>query len=105
TTYEFSTLLDFRRVLFRSTGDDQRGFFICYRQQGFEAPQGTIGTPVLSQFHRCTHQLAAMGFELRFESFKQGKGVSSASGETGDDLIFIKTAYFAGVALHYRITE
>ena len=46
-----------------------------------------------------------MFFQLGFKAFKQGEGVGSATGKTGDDFAVVEAAHFFGVAFHYGVAK
>ncbi|MNN15449.1 hypothetical protein D3C81_1285530 [compost metagenome] len=86
-------------------GDDQRGVFVGNCQHGFEAAQGAVGAPFFGEFDGGANQMALVFFQLAFETFEKGKGVSRGTGKTGEDFAVVQATDFLGVAFHHGIAE
>ena len=50
------------------------------QQQGLEAPQAPVGTPVFGEFDRGAGQVAVL-LELGFEQLEQREGIGRAAGK------------------------
>ena len=73
--------------------------------QRLQAAQYPIGTPVLGQFHRGTHQVPGVLFQLALKALKQGEGIRRTAGEAGDDAFRVEAADLARIVLHDGITH
>src|SRR3546814_5157947 len=72
---------------------------------GFQAAQHAIGAPVFGQLDGRAHQVALVFFQLGFEAFLKGKGIGRGTGETGQDFVLVKAAYFAGRTLDDDVAQ
>jgi hypothetical protein len=46
-----------------------------------------------------------MLFELSLEAFKQSECIGGTAGEAGNNLVFVESSNFAGVAFHDRVAH
>ena len=51
---------------------------------------GTVGAPVLGQFHGRAAEIAVILLQLGFEAGEERKGVGRRAGETGENLVLVE---------------
>ena len=49
--------------------------------------------------------MAVILLQLLFQQIKQGKGIGSRSGKTGDNLVVIESAHLAGLVFDHGLTK
>src|SRR5690606_15117390 len=69
-------------------------------EQGLEAPQVAVGTPVLGQLDAGAREVGRVALELLLELVEQGQAVRDGAGEAGQDAAVPELADLLGAALH-----
>src|ERR1700712_2537567 len=87
----------FRLQNVAGAGEDQRHVLVGDDHHRLQAPQVTVGAPVLGQFDRGAGQLSRILLELAFQPLEQGKGVGRGAGKTADDISLAELADLFGV--------
>ena len=78
---------------------------VCYGEHRLQAPQYTVGTPLLAQLYGSTHQVPLVFFQLGFKTLKQGKRVGGRPRKTRQYLATVEFANFTRRALHHDISQ
>src|SRR3546814_18174854 len=71
----------------------------------FQIAQIFVSAPILGEFHRRTHQLPAMTFQLGLQPFEQREGVSCRARQTPDDGAIMQLANLFRIGLHDRLAH
>ena len=74
-------------------------------QHRIKLSERLVHPPVFRQTDARTEKIAGEFFQLDFEAFQKGKGISHRSGETGQDRILEEFSDFDGVSFDDGITQ
>src|SRR6185312_1500288 len=85
-------------------GDHEELAGVADEQQRLQAPQITIGAPVLGELDGGAGQIAVL-LQLALEALEEREGVRRTAGEARDHLVVVELAHLARIALHDGVAE
>src|SRR6202035_4137071 len=89
----------FRLEHVAGSGEHQRYLLVGDDHHGFEAPQITVGAPILGKLDRGAGELGGILLELAPQPLEQGESVAGGPGKAADHLALAEPAHFLGIGL------
>jgi hypothetical protein len=85
--------------------EEEEGLAVCHDHHRFETPERAIGPPVARELDGRAFEVAAVLFELRFESRKKGERVGGGAGEPCENAIVVEAPDLACAGLHHGLAK